>query len=105
MKRDFTYIDDIVNGIIKALETDKKFEIYNLGNSSPVEIKELVQLIEKHLNKKAHIIFKTAPQGDVNATYANIKKAQKDLGFSPQTSISEGIKYFIQWYKDYYKIK
>jgi len=104
MFRDFTYVGDIVDGIIKALEKSYPYEIFNLGNSETVELKYLITTIEKNLKKKAKIKLKPIQPGDVEKTFANISKAKKMLGFNPKTKIEEGVKNFIEWYKDYYKI-
>jgi UDP-glucuronate 4-epimerase len=98
--RDYTYISDIVNGIISALETDFSFEIFNLGGSRTITLKELVSLIEANLGKKA--IIKPMPEqsGDVPITYADISKAEKLLDYKPGVPINEGIKCFIKWYRN-----
>ncbi len=97
-KRDYTYIDDIVSGIISAIETDLGYEIINLGNNKPVDLNYFISLIEKLLHKKA--IVETFPKqpGDVDVTYANIEKAKKLLKYHPKTSIEEGMKKFIEYY-------
>jgi UDP-glucuronate 4-epimerase len=98
-KRDYTYIDDVVDGILRALFSTKRgFEIYNLGNSQPIALKYLIELLEKALNKKA--IKKQIPvqPGDVPITFADITKAETDLGYRPGTTIEEGIELFTQWY-------
>lgn len=104
MFRDFTYIDDIVNGIIGALEKSYPYEIFNLGNSNTVKLKYLIKTIEKNLEQKAKIKLKPIQPGDVEKTFANISKAKKMLNFSPKTKIEKGIRNFVKWYKDYYKI-
>jgi len=100
MRRDFTYIDDIVGGIMLALEKPFDFEIINLGNNKPVQLNRLIELIEQNLGKKADIVEKPVPKGDVPITYADISKAKRLLGWKPKTSIEEGIKRFVEWYKD-----
>jgi UDP-glucuronate 4-epimerase len=101
--RDYTYIDDIVDGILKALQfvvsNQKVFEVINIGNRSPVYLKELVEKIYSSMGATPNIIYKSMQAGDVDITYANIDKAHKLLGYDPQTSIDEGLKKFIQWYK------
>jgi UDP-glucuronate 4-epimerase len=105
MRRDFTYVTDIVDGILKAAELDLGCEIINLGNNGPVELTYFVELIEKNLGKKA--IKKHLPMqpGDVPATWADISKAKKLLNWEPITSIEEGMIKFIDWYKKYHNIK
>ena len=104
MKRDFTYIDDIVDGTISALNYPFRYEIFNLGNSETVELMELIKIIEEELGKKAKKNFLPIQPGDVPETYANIEKTKKMLGFNPKTSIRAGIRKFLNWYRDYYKI-
>jgi len=98
-KRDYTYVDDVVRGILLSVEKSRKFEIINLGNGNPVELKKFISLIEKQLSKKAKIAKKQMPKGDVVATHADISKAGKILGYVPQTTIEEGLKKFIRGYK------
>lgn len=101
--RDYTYIGDIVNGIVGALGyEDSNYEIFNLGNSSPISLLELVEIIELIVGKKA--ILERLPNqiGDVPMTYANIEKAQKFLAYQPTMSLKEGISSFYEWYKSIY---
>lgn len=104
MFRDFTHVGDIVDGIIKSLEKSYPYEIFNLGDSDTIELKYLITNIEQNLKQKAKINFKPIQPGDVEKTFANISKAKKMLGFNPRTKIEEGVKNFIEWYKEYYKI-
>ena len=97
-KRDYTFVADIVDGIIKSLDLDAGFEIINLGNSNPIELNKLISLIEKTLNKKAKIVSKGEQPGDVIRTYADIKTAEDLLGYSPKVNIEEGIKMLCEWY-------
>lgn len=99
-KRDYTYIDDIVNGIILTLGyEDSLYEVINLGNENPVTLCELLETIEAVVGKKA-IIKKLPDQiGDVPVTFANINKAQKLIGYSPKKNLKEGISLFYEWYK------
>lgn len=98
--RDYTYIGDIIEGIVRVLEYSLPgFEIFNLGNSRPVSLRRLVRIIEKALKKKARVINLPAQPGDVPITYADISKARKYLGYEPQVSIEEGIERFIAWYR------
>ncbi|MBN2368783.1 GDP-mannose 4,6-dehydratase [Candidatus Woesearchaeota archaeon] len=98
-KRDYTFVDDIVSGIISATEKCLKYEIINLGNSQTVELRELIQVIEDILGKKARIIQKPMPKGDVEITYADISKGKKLLGYSPKTDIRKGMNCFIDWFR------
>ncbi len=104
MFRDFTYIDDIADGIIKSLEKAYAYEIFNLGNSQTVEIGYLIELLEKALGKKAKIRLEAIQPGDVEITFANISKAEKMLNFKPHTNIEKGVENFIDWYRKYHKI-
>ncbi len=107
MQRDFTYIDDIVDGIQGAikLECYFKHKVYNLGNSHPEVLADFISLIEENLNLKAKKNYLPMQPGDVERTFADIKESKKDLKFFPKTTIIEGIPKFIDWYKDYYKFK
>jgi len=104
MKRDFTYIDDIVDGTISALNSPFRYEIFNLGNSEAVELMTLIRIIEQELGTEAQKNFLPLQPGDVPETYADIEKARKMLGFNPKTSIRTGIKKFLNWYRDYYNV-
>jgi len=99
-KRDYTYIDDIVDGIMTALEKKFVFEVFNLGNSKTVELRRLISLIEEELGKEAKIERLPDQPGDVPITYADISKAKKLLNYSPKTRIEEGLAKFVEWYKD-----
>ncbi len=98
--RDYTYIDDIVDGIIASCELDCDFEIINLGNSKPTGILDVIRLIEKFSGKKAKIQYLPVQAGDVDITYADISKAERLLGYSPRIDLETGIKRFVKWYKD-----
>ena len=101
--RDYTYIDDIVDGIIKScnyVENNKDvYEILNLGNSSPVSLKEMINTIAEGLNKTPNIQELPMQPGDVERTFADISKAKKLIGYNPKTSFKEGIENFVKWYK------
>lgn len=96
--RDYTYIDDVIEGIISVLNKSFPFEIINLGDSRPVELTQLVALLEDGLRKKAHTVIQPAHPADPPITYADIDKAQKLLGFSPRVGIEEGISRFLPWF-------
>jgi len=104
MKRDFTYIDDITNGILKVLKNNLNYEIINLGNSNPVDVKYVLSLIENELNKKAKVKLVPIQQGDVPATFSDTSKAKKLLDWEAKISVDEGVKQFVSWYKDHYKL-
>ena len=102
--RDYTYIDDIVSGIYSSinyvLNNNDVYEIVNLGNSSPISLKEMINTIAEVLNKEPKIKEMPMQQGDVNITYADISKAKEMLNYDPKTPFKEGIEKFVKWYKD-----
>lgn len=104
LERDFTYIDDIVDGTISAINNNYECEIFNLGNSKTHNISEVLKIIEKKLNKKANIVFKEAQLGDVVKTNADINYSLKKLNFRPKIPIKIGIERFIEWFRNYYNI-
>lgn len=97
--RDYTYVDDIVDGIMAALHQPAGFEIINLGGSQTTELRELVSLIEDALGKRAKIKRLPDQPGDVPITYADISKAKRLLGYSPKVSVSEGVPRFVEWFR------
>jgi len=123
MRRDFTYIDDIVEGVVRVMAKPPQpdtnwdsnspdpgtsyvnYKVYNIGNNQPVELMKYVEVIEEALGKKAEKIFLDLQPGDVPATYADVDDLIKDVGFKPSTSIEDGIQRFIEWYKEYYHIQ
>ena len=105
MKRDFTYIDDIVNGVLKAVDHCRGYEIINLGNNQPVDLEKFIAVIENNLGKKAVKEYQELQPGDMVETYADINKAKKVLGWQPTTKIEEGLEQFIMWFKEYYHVK
>ena len=102
MKRDFTYIDDIVSGIRAAIDKNFKCEIFNLGNNKSENLMDMIKLIEKELNLNAIIDYKPIQPGDICETVADIDYTKEKLNFKPMTLISDGIPNFIKWYKKYY---
>ena len=102
MRRDFTYIDDIVQGVLASMDRPVPYAIYNLGNSRAVDLLYFIECIEKELGKKAEKKMLPMQPGDVVETYADISESERDLGFQPATGIEEGIARFISWYKSYY---
>jgi len=120
MQRDFTYIDDIIEGVVRVMgrlpepnpiwsgddpdpgTSYAKYKIYNIGNNNPVELMEFIVVIEKILGKEAKKEFLDLQPGDVPATYADVDDLIKDVGFKPGTPIDIGIKRFIEWFKEYY---
>jgi UDP-glucuronate 4-epimerase len=122
MQRDFTYIDDIVEGVVRVIDRipgpnpewagDKPdpstsyapYKVYNIGNNNPVELMHFIEVLEDCLGKKAEKNLLPIQAGDVPATYADVDDLIRDIGFKPSTSIEEGIKKFVEWYKEYYKV-
>ena len=112
MLRDFTYIDDIVEGVTRILThipvpddpTGAKYKIYNIGNHNPVRLMDFITVLEKAIGREAEKNFMPMQPGDVYETYADVTELMKDVGFRPSTSIETGIQNFADWYlKDYYK--
>ncbi|MGD9031280.1 MAG: NAD-dependent epimerase/dehydratase family protein [Desulfobacteraceae bacterium] len=104
MKRDFTYVDDVVEGTIAAIEKPFAYEVFNLGNSDPIELMDFIGIIEEELGQEAQKNMMSLQPGDVLETSADIGKSKDMLGFSPKTPIREGIKKFLTWYREYYKV-
>lgn len=102
--RDYTYIDDIVDGIVKscnyALENKNVYEILNIGNSSPTSLKEMIETIARVLDIEPKITQLPMQPGDVDRTFADISKAKKMIGYEPKTTFEEGIKKFVHWYQE-----
>ena len=99
MMRDHTYIGDIISGVMRAIEKCGGFHIYNLGESQPISLSDLIAAIEKALGKKA-VIQRLPPQpGDVERTYADISRARAEIGYEPQTALAEGLARFVEWFR------
>ncbi len=103
MFRDFTYIDDIIEGILKIMEKKRSYEIFNIGADRPEKLLKFIEVIEKNLGVKAKKRMLPMQKGDVPYTAADVRKLKK-LGWRPKVKIEEGIKKFVQWYKWYYKV-
>ena len=122
MERDFTYIDDIIEGVVRVVANPPKtnhdydrfnpdpgssyapYKVYNIGNNKPVQLMEFIQTLEKHLGKQAKKEFLPLQAGDVPKTYADVGDLIRDVGFKPDTSIDEGMGKFVEWYKRYYGV-
>jgi len=122
MKRDFTYIDDIIEGVFRLTEKIPKpnpdwrgdhpdpatsfapYKIYNIGNNNPVELLEFIHILERELGRTAKKKMLPMQPGDVPATCADIDDLMAEVGFKPSTSIENGIRHFVTWYKEYYNI-
>ena len=99
-RRDYTFVDDIIQGVRAAIDYDRSmFEIFNLGESDTVELKRLIELLEKNLDRKAVIDRREMQPGDVAQTFADISKARELLNYNPQTKIEAGIVKFTDWFK------
>jgi len=121
MQRDFTYIDDIVEGMVRLLDriprpnpelrgssldpgtSHAPYRIYNIGNNKPVELLRFIEVLEQALGKQAIKEFLPMQPGDVPVTYADIDDLEREIGFRPATSLEEGIGRFVRWYLDYYR--
>ena len=121
-KRDFTYIDDIVEGVIRVLDkvatsnpdwnsdfpdsstSNAPWRIYNIGNTQPIKLMNYIEAIEKALKKKANKQLLPIQQGDVPNTWANVEELKREFNYQPNTTIEEGINKFVEWFRDYYKI-
>jgi len=99
-RRDYTYIDDLIEGILSVIHHHKGFEVYNLGESQTTSLKELIKLIEGALGKKAMIEMLEPQPGDVSVTYADVSKAKRMLKYQPKVKMEEGIRRFVEWYKE-----
>jgi UDP-glucuronate 4-epimerase len=105
MKRDFTYIDDIIAGTRSAIDKNYKCEVFNLGNQKSEQLMDMIALLEKDLGKNANIDFQTMQLGDVKESFADINKSIEKLNFKPTINIEVGISKFIEWYKKYHNIE
>jgi len=122
MQRDFTYVDDIVEGVIRVIDAPPAgksewsgknpdpgssaapYKIYNIGNNNPVRLMDFIEAIEENIGKKAEKNLLPLQPGDVPATYANVADLIADLDYKPSTPVKEGIRRFVEWYKNFYKI-
>jgi UDP-glucuronate 4-epimerase len=103
MRRDFTYIDDIVEGLVRIIEspTKDKYKIYNIGNHRSEQLDDFIATLEKHLGKTAKKELLPMQPGDVSQTYADVGELIEDYEYAPNTSIDEGLKLFVHWYSNY----
>ena len=122
MRRDFTYIDDIIEGVVRVVDRPARpnpewsgdtpdpgtsaapYRVYNIGNNSPVELMHLIEVLESALGHKAEKNFLPIQPGDVPATYADVDDLVRDAGFKPATPIESGVRNFVEWYRDYYRL-
>lgn len=101
MRRDFTYVDDVVAGVLAALDRADGYRLYNLGESRPVAVSDLIQAIERALGKTARIERLPQQPGDVDQTYADVRLAQAELGFRPDTDLNDGLARFVEWFRQH----
>lgn len=99
-RRDYTYISDIIDGVCLALEHCTSYHLYNLGESQTIELRRLIDLIAANLNKEARIERLPIQPGDVPITYADITRAQRELGYQPRVNVEEGVRQFVEWFKE-----
>ena len=122
MQRDFTFVDDIVEGFVRAIDhpatpnaawdgnhpdpatSSAPYRLYNIGNQSPVRLMDMIRVLEKHSGMTARLQMLPMQPGDVPATYADASDLQRDLGFTPKTTIDEGVRRFVEWYRRYYNV-
>jgi UDP-glucuronate 4-epimerase len=122
MRRDFTYVDDVVESVVRLIDrppagnpdysgdapdpgsSAAPWRVYNIGNNNPVELREVVRLLEESIGQKAKCELLPMQPGDVPATYANVDDLMRDAGFKPSTPIAEGIAQFIDWYRGYHNL-
>ena len=98
-RRDYTYIEDVVSGVLGALAAPPGYRVYNLGESATISLSELVSLLEKACGKAARRLFKPPQPGDVPVTYADISRAREEIGYDPRTPIGRGVSLFVEWYR------
>jgi UDP-glucuronate 4-epimerase len=123
MERDFTYVDDIVEGIVKLIDkapapnkdwdeskddlstSFAPYKIYNIGNNNPVQLMRFINALESAIGKEAEKVYMDMQPGDVLRTYADVSDLERDINFKPSTSIEDGLKKFVDWYKEYYNVE
>jgi UDP-glucuronate 4-epimerase len=103
MKRDFTYVDDVVEGTLRVLDQPNKYAIYNIGNHQPVALLDYITTLERALGRKAKLALKPMQLGDVKSTYADTSALRAAVGFAPSTPLDTGLGRFAEWFKDYYR--
>jgi UDP-glucuronate 4-epimerase len=111
MRRDFTYVDDIVEGVVRvmarpptdrAAENDAPYRVYNIGNSTPVELLRFIEILEHLLGREARKVMTEMHPADVQVTFADIAALERDVGFRPRTSIEDGLARMVDWYRSFY---
>ena len=122
MVRDFTYVDDIVEGVVRVLDrpaqpdpawngaapdparSSARYRIYNIGNNNPVQLMRYIEVLEKCLGRKAQLELLPIQAGDVPATMADVSALNDDIGYRPRTTVEEGVPKFVEWYRSYYRV-
>jgi len=122
MSRDFTYVDDIVEGVVRVIDRPPRpdpswsgddpdpgtsrapYRVYNIGNSEPVELPVLIETLERELGRRAEKVYLPMQPGDVPATYADVSDLERDFGFRPSTPLAEGVRRFVRWYQEFYGV-
>jgi UDP-glucuronate 4-epimerase len=102
MQRDFTYVDDIVEGTLRVLDRPQRYAVYNIGNHEPVGLLDYIAALERALGKKARLEMKPMQPGDVKATYADTTALARAVGFAPSTPLEQGLQRFADWFRQYY---
>jgi UDP-glucuronate 4-epimerase len=102
MQRDFTYVDDIVEGTLRVLDRPQRYAVYNIGNHQPVALLDYIAELERALGKKARLEMKPMQPGDVKATYADTAALARAVGFAPSTPLAQGLQRFAAWFRQYY---
>jgi UDP-glucuronate 4-epimerase len=102
MQRDFTYIDDVVEGSLRVLDNPAPYALFNIGNHTPVGLLDYIAALEKALGRQAQLELKPMQPGDIRSTYADTRALARAVGFSPTTPLATGLARFAQWFKGYY---
>ncbi len=98
-RRDYTYVDDIIDGIVRAINRPRGYQVYNLGAGEPIALRDLITTMERALGKEARVVQHPAQAGDVPITFASIERAMRDLGYTPRTKVDEGVRHFVEWFR------
>jgi UDP-glucuronate 4-epimerase len=108
MRRDFTYVDDIVEGVVRVMDrtpsSSPPYQVYNIGNHDPVDLLEFIDTLEQCLGRKAERRMLPMQPGDVPQTFADVESLTRDVGFHPNTTLREGLRRFTDWYREYYRV-
>jgi UDP-glucuronate 4-epimerase len=105
MERDFTYVDDVVEGTLRVLDRPAPYAIYNIGNHQPVKLLDYIAALERALGKKAKLEMQPMQPGDVKSTYADTRALREAVGFAPATPLAQGLERFARWFREYYRLR